>query len=810
MQSTKIVLLAAFLGLWVAPATSFAQRTRPKKVAITDVRVGYKSGFDQGDMPEPNNKWQYLFKAGAWTPVFVDIEAGDEPFTEASLVVETTDSDDVQNNYTLVRLPAIGSRESYTALAFTKPGSVGSEIIVRISNRNNNEEFTHKKVYDAVELHDLIFLAAGSHLTGLKQSLAAELKQAEGAIPQNPNVLSGMNHGRVSYIDSATVLPTRWFAYQPVDLMIISTARADFTNELMSRENKSRLDALSEWVRRGGRLVIAAGKNHDLAAALLVSLNMQSLAIEFMPGGMQLQRLVPVERWVAGQQSALENTLTKAGEKTPPPIEAAKLRIKPGQETDVIIPGPANFPNNPLMVRAAFGMGQVAIVAFDLDQPPFTRWTGQSDYWRKFRSEFGTSLMKVGQQANFQGGRTFMQNEDNDLAGMLRTSLETFPDVSNISFGWVALFIFIYILVVGPLDYFFLKKVVKRLELTWITFPTVVLVVSTVSYFTAYALKGNDLLINKTDLVDIDQTGNAVYCHSWFTLFSPRIQHYTIGIEPAAPTWAAMPADDNKASSVVVSWMGRPDASYGGFGRARSQSLFRRAYNYAPDAAGLEGVPIQVWSSKSFTASWDRPLPDGKPLFKADIKHVKGPQRFEGTITNLLPVPLEGAYIIYGGGATKGTVYVLDKPLMPNVPFPINLSNPKHITEWPGTLPSPAAFNRGNQTPQVNKEELFKRMVFHQVYPNTGQAQNVSHRDLDESWRLRLKNEIIVFGRIAPITEPASAANKNPGMPSRLWLGKLPSPGVERPELLGTITQDTYVRVFLPVKGDADGGENGQ
>ena len=31
---------------------------------------------------------------------------------------------------------------------------------------------------------------------------------------------------------------------------------------------------------------------------------------------------------------------------------------------------------------------------------------------------------------------------------------------------------------IGPLDYLFLKKVVKKLELTWITFPTVVLVVS--------------------------------------------------------------------------------------------------------------------------------------------------------------------------------------------------------------------------------------------------------------------------------------------------------------------------------------------
>src|SRR5438105_3664815 len=203
-------------------------------------------------------------------------------------------------------------------------------------------------------------------------------------------------------------------------------------------------------------------------------------------------------------------------------------------------------------------MGQITVSAFDLDQPPFSRWKGQAEFWKTLREKLGVALSKTqGGPRGYQfGGRT----DVDDLAGQLRNNLELFPDVSNISFGWVALFIFLYILVVGPLDYFFLKKVVKRLELTWVTFPAVVIVVSTVSYFTAYALKGNDLLINKTDLVDIDLDGKTAYGHTWFTLFSPRIQHYTIGIEPAAPVWCATPADEKKAAEVTLSWMGRPDS----------------------------------------------------------------------------------------------------------------------------------------------------------------------------------------------------------------------------------------------------------
>jgi hypothetical protein len=35
--------------------------------------------------------------------------------------------------------------------------------------------------------------------------------------------------------------------------------------------------------------------------------------------------------------------------------------------------------------------------------------------------------------------------------------------------------------------------------------------------------------------------------------------------------------------------------------------------------------------------------------------------------------------------------------------------------------------------------------------------------------------------------------------PSRLWLGKLPGES-NRPALIGTLYQETYVRVFIPVK----------
>src|SRR5262249_30329544 len=232
----------------------------------------------------------------------------------------------------------------------------------------------------------------------------------------------------------------------------------------------------------------------------------------------------------------------------------------------------------------------------------------------------------------------------------LQMNLEEFEEVPVISFGWVALFILVYILIVGPLDYLFLKKVVKRLELTWITFPTVIITISVIAYFTAYWLKGNDQRVNKIDLLDIDLETQRIYGNTWFTIFSPRIQHYTVGLEPLGASPQGQPG--TPAASINLSWMARPEPMIGGVGRARSQGLIRRAYDYAAEARGMVGVPIQVWSTKSFESRWETVFDPARPLVTADLRHPKGkPEGLSGEITSHLPIQLENVALLRGSGS---------------------------------------------------------------------------------------------------------------------------------------------------------------
>src|SRR5262249_27252295 len=149
--------------------------------------------------------------------------------------------------------------------------------------------------------------------------------------------------------------------------------------------------------------------------------------------------------------------------------------------------------------------------------------------------------------------------------------------------------------------------------------------------------------VNKIDVVDVvaepgepGQPARSTWAAgtTWFTLFSPRIQNYNVAVEPAYGKWALEPAKEDTAplGSSVVSWLGRPENVYGGTTRTGSPSLFRRAYEYEGKAEALKGVPIQVWSTKSFTASWETRLwreksPNEKtyfPLFSAELSHPEG------------------------------------------------------------------------------------------------------------------------------------------------------------------------------------------
>jgi hypothetical protein len=801
MRRLLLPVLFAALG---SPLEAMAQE-RPK-LEIADVRIGFPAGTQGVGGDKTNHA-----KASHWTPVYVYIQAGREGLqgTEGpiTLVVEAEDADNVLANYRVSKpLSKLGPSGMDMVVAFVKPASTNPEITVSLEYDGRPLGKAVKKQQMVLDSGQILYLAVGDRLPDLKQAM-----DFEAGVKVNQTALFDSMRENLSWIDRVGDMPVYWFGYDGVDVVILLTSNDNPFLKDLQAEVRHR-DALAEWVQRGGHLIVAAGKNQGLLAAFP-----------------ELEQLLPVKltradpeknvhpAWTAGQLQGLKPLRATKED----PI-VARFVARPGREYVSLMKRSDDKAGQDLIVQGPAGLGRVTVLLFDVDREPFTSWPSKAVFWRDLLNQAWPRTAAVGVAG--QNPNVIMWGQPTGGSTQMLTQiynyLENFEEVPVISFGWVALFIFIYILVVGPLDYFFLKKVVKRMELTWITFPTVVLTISAVAYFTAYWIKGKDLRIRKADLVDIDLTGPQpmMVGHTWFTLFSPRIRHYTIGIEPVAGEWVAPPerAPANREVSTMVSWLGRPEMDKSVMGRSRGQGLFRRAYDYESAARGLRGVPINVWATKSFSATWLGYGDPDHPLFSAQLAQQPGDRRtLTGQITWLpgaaqpdASLNLNDAWLVYQNQVTR-------VQLVAGKATSITKNDARmELSLWlqeSGTFFSqnqqPWAWPpRRGQTPQNpmfgNLDYPMRPVLFFEMADRAGgMMQNNCLRLLDQSWRLRdLSGEAVLIARLGPRQGPAQEVSQNLVSPTRLWLDRLPGDGGPVPALDGILHQHTYIRVFIPVQ----------
>jgi hypothetical protein len=753
---------------------------------ITQVRVGLPAG------PAATRS-----RNGTWTPVYVTVQAAEaQAQNRWQLAVESADGAEVPYR-ALASVPALGAGEERAVLAYARPGSDNSEFTVKLLSADGTVAQTLAHIRrtsgglsrDVLDPSDVLYLTLGAPLPGLRRALRPAA---------NPNAKEEAEQATRGFavLENAALLPDRWYGYEAADVVLLTTANTTFVTQLLEGD-PARLEALQEWVRRGGRLVVSVGRNHQLVGRLLEKLALLDCPVK---GSVTRAALANTLLWYGREAHQLQ-PLRK--------VELACLEPGPGVHTDVREePDTGDAQARPVLVQGSCGLGRVLLAAFDLDNPALNgerkktddagAWDRQAAFWKRLQAEMAPRRAAEGQAQA-------------ELADQLRDATETFGEIPVISFGWVALFLLGYIALVGPVDYFLLKKVFKRLELTWLTFPVVVLTVSVLAYVTAYYLKGEDLWTNKVDLVEIDLHGpTQVSGTTWFALFNPRGQAFTLGLEPAADGWSAPPGGG--AQPAVVAVLDDVQRTVPG-----SPGLFHRPYDYADNGAGLRGVPVPVWATRAFTASWRAPAGAAPPV-EADVRLSRDRTILCGSIVNHLPTELQGANLFW-----RGEWYPVGT-LLPGQGFDVQTlfergGVKKPVAEWftdSSWAPrDPVAVTSQKSRPNVLAAQAsflaVKRLMFFGASPVTGAA-NSGLRPLDQSWRLapltsippppqqQFRDEVILTARAPSVTGPAEAVTALGVSPSRLWLGELPGPGRQRPALPGNLSQETYVRVYIPVR----------
>ncbi len=614
------VRLAAAVAL-LAPAVAAAQEAeRPEIVAL---RIGFEDRY----------------KVGFWTPVDVTIRGGGKPLTGV-VTLTAPDSDGVgarvgglasQSNAcqvlpgaeTTVRLYArFGQTDGEISVAVCEARRVGERLLA-------GRVLCKRKFRTGIEVHE-DYVLAGMAST---QPLFVTVGPASAGMEQASKAFGQVEGGPASWDREAVAvtildvgkLPTRWYGYEGVDALAVATSVPDVYRKLLP--DGARIRAMDQWVRMGGKLLLFVGSQADEILAPDAPL------ARFAPGPLEevltLKSVAQLEAFAGGSRPVPGMGGPQSG------VRVARLGEVEG--TVEVADG-----NVPMVVRRPYGLGQVVFVAVDLERPPFTRWPDRGLFLQKL-----LGVVPQEEKESSEGGAV-MHYGYTDVSGQLRSALDRFQGVKMVSFWLVAGLILVYILLIGPGDYLFLRKVVGHMNWTWVTFPAIVLVVSVGAYALAYWLKGDKLRTNQVDVVDVDVANRQLRGTSWANLFSPRTETYNLSLQARLPD--GRPAEDARA---LVSWMGLAGDGLGGMQpRAGGPQLWQRVYDFTPELDGLVGMPVQVWSSKSVTARWTATC-DVWP--EADL--VREDQLPKGTITNTLPFSLRGCVLACGRwGYDLGTI----------------------------------------------------------------------------------------------------------------------------------------------------------
>lgn len=586
----RLIVCCVLAALALAPRTSSAQP--PKGPEIVGVRVGFADRYP----------------VGCWTPVDVTLRGGDQSLPPGILSLTVPDGDGTPSRVSRPVQVVPGSET--TERLYVRFGKIDSRLGARLQiegRRDVVREFETdlqadgKHFLEALEVRQGLIVTVGPTSLGVEDALVSSSD-------------AGRSEGVVARIASMGELPTRWYGYEGVDSLVLSTSHPEIYAGLTATD--ARFQAIDEWVRLGGRLVLLVGGQADAI------LNGATPLERFAPG--KFREIVPL-----GEARVLEAYSGGAAQVQ----TSAERQLLAGALDDVSGVVEVRDGEVPLLVRSRYGFGEIVYAAFDLDRPPLADWADRKLLVRKML-ELPAEASVVADESG-----ALMNEGYDDMAGQLRAALDRFTNVELVPFWVVAALILAYIVCIGPIDYFFVRKVVGRMHFTWISFPVIVAAFCVGAYVLAHALKGDQMRTNWAEAIDIDDSTGLIRGVAWVNVFSPRMESYDIEMAPGVP---GNPSPERP--QVLLGWMGLPGDALGGMSQSDGGvGLWTRQYAFSQNLDRMGGVPIQVWSTKGFIARWQtqgtNPVRGEGLRDESDMLH--------GRITNTLDVPLKQVVIAY-------------------------------------------------------------------------------------------------------------------------------------------------------------------
>lgn len=574
-----------------------------------------------------------MYKVGVWTPVWVTLRGGDEPVT-AHVVLTAPDNDGAKVSVMSRPDRPISLQPGREASLWlhTRIGHTDAELEVEVFSADNGKRVAQRRFVPNFEPGD------GQIRYGEPASLEMFVEIGPGDIGLRTAVFRSEDADRefsttVTNISRPAELPVEWYDYEATTTIVLSTSDKQYWSSITASD--PRISALKRWVELGGKLVVLGGAN----------------GAEVFASGGPLAELIP----------GRFDTITTLDKDKIRPLEqysGSSEPISPKEDVQLSVTRLVDLTGRveayaggsaeelPLVVRGVRGLGELTFVAVDLDKQPLRDWKGQGDFLRKL-VRFDPDAVPADQSNNY----AMMGRGYDDLAGALVKRLgSSFADVRTPPFAAVVGLVLLYLALIGPGDYFFVKRVLKRMEATWITFPAIVILTSVGAYWLAHYLKGDQLRINQIEVVDFDEASGVCRGTMWTELFSPRSERYDLTVAAKLPDGASLDANAANSDQTLAAWMGLPGSGLSGMhgGGGGGVGLFGTGYSFTDKLSRIDGLPVQVWSTKSLTARWDGTAPTG---IEADL--APDGDMVVGRVTNTWDTSLDDCRLFYGTWAWR-------------------------------------------------------------------------------------------------------------------------------------------------------------
>ena len=346
----------------------------------------------------------------------------------------------------------------------------------------------------------------------------------------------------------------------------------------------NQVNALMAWLRHGGHLIVAVEQtlqingNEWLRRLLpcdltgLTTVRSHPEIQDWLQSDQQIEGVVPFRLL----PSRAEGLNPYAALTPDPKFEGEPLQVAVGSLRDArVLLGSSAAP---LAVTAPRGRGQITVLLFSPELEPFLSWKHRSQFWAKMVGMPSALLSPSQTQRSFGGYST-----DGIFGAMIDSK-----QVRKLPVGWLLLLLVGYLVVIGPLDRIWLKKIGKQM-LTWVTFPIYVALFSALIYVIGYKLRAGETEWNELHIVDVMPWGEQADLRgrTYTSIYSPVNAKYQVTNSQPFATLRG---------------------EFLGFSAGQEAS---RANIEQRDNTFHAEVAVPVWTSQLFVSDWwnQQPLP---------------------------------------------------------------------------------------------------------------------------------------------------------------------------------------------------------